>query len=78
MGGRKCLQADPRCAVEIVHYDNKGGVLLHLEYRGKATVEKNSAARFKRLLAKYLGADKATWNQWFVENIARIDDRADG
>ncbi|MEP1208723.1 MAG: pyridoxamine 5'-phosphate oxidase family protein [Rhizobiaceae bacterium] len=70
----KRLQEDPRCAVEIVHYDNQKGILLHLGFRGVATVEPSSAERFRRLLRKYLGADEARWNSWFVNNIARIDD----
>jgi hypothetical protein len=70
------LREDPRCAVEIVHFDNKNGVLLHLGFRGAATIEPSSANRFRRLLSKYLGEDEATWNAWFIENIARIDDPA--
>jgi hypothetical protein len=68
------LLRDPRCAVEIVHYDNAGGVLAHLGLRGRATVEAMSPLRFRRLLAKYLGPEEADWNAWFVRTIARIDD----
>ncbi|NKB53379.1 MAG: pyridoxamine 5'-phosphate oxidase [Rhizobiaceae bacterium] len=68
------LQDDARCAVEIVHYDNAEGILLHLGLRGEASVEASSSSRFKRLLSKYLGEDESSWNNWFVENIARIDD----
>lgn len=67
------LQQDPRCAVEIVHFENTAGVLLHLGLRGRAVVEVSDAARFKRLLERYLGPDEANWNQWFIDNIARID-----
>ena len=67
------LAADPRCAVEIVHYDNEAGILAHLGLRGTGSVEPACAARFRRLLAKYLGPDPATWNGWFVANVARID-----
>jgi len=65
---------DARCAVEIVYYDNAGGVLAHLGLRGAASVEPMSAPRFRRLLAKYLSPDDASWNPWFIENVARIDD----
>jgi general stress protein 26 len=67
------LAADPRCAVEIVHLDNVGGILLHLGLRGSATVEPMSPDRFRRLLARYLGPE-AGWNTWFIENVAGIDD----
>ena len=73
-GSVRRLEQDPRCAVEIVHFLNEDGILLHLGLRGRASVEMSSAERFRRLLAKYLGHDEAYWNAWFVENIARIDD----
>lgn len=69
----KRLAADPRCAVEIVHFVNEEGVLLHLGLRGSASIEPICPDRFKRVLRKYLG-DEARWNEWFIENIARIDD----
>lgn len=68
------LTADPRCAVEIVHYDNAAGILAHLGLRGRATVEPMSADRFRRLLRKYLGANETAWNPWFLLNVAAIDD----
>ncbi len=68
------LTDDPSCAVEIVRFDNAAGVLLHLGLRGRAEVRPMDQARFRRLLAKYLGPDEATWNPWFIERIARIDD----
>lgn len=68
------LTADPRCAVEIVRFDNAAGILLHLGLRGRATVVPMDAARFRRLLAKYLGPDQGAWNPWFIDNVARIED----
>lgn len=67
------LSRDPRCAVEIVHFDNPAGVLLHLGLRGAATVEPMDPDRFRRLLKKYLGGED-TWNLWFIQTIATIDD----
>ncbi|SIS59495.1 Pyridoxamine 5'-phosphate oxidase [Roseivivax lentus] len=68
------LAQDPRCAVEIVHFDNAAGLLLHLGLRGRAAIRPMDAGRFRRLLAKYLGPEERDWNAWFIENIARIDD----
>jgi hypothetical protein len=68
------LLADPRCAVEIVHYDNAGGILAHLGFRGRATVVPMDTARFRRLLSRYLGANPLHWNPWFIDNVATIDD----
>lgn len=67
------LLHDARCAVEIVDYDNAAGVLRHLGLRGRATVEPMDAARFRRLLTRYLGPQDG-WNRWFVDSVARIDD----
>ncbi|EDQ04809.1 hypothetical protein DSM14862_01683 [Sulfitobacter indolifex] len=69
------LKADPRCAVEIVHFDNEAGILLHLGLRGRASIEQMNAMRFRRLLAKYLGPDEGCWNPWFIQNVAAIDDQ---
>ena len=68
------IEADPRCAVEIVDYDNAGGILRHLGLRGRATVEPNDPERFRRLLRRYLDPDPVRWNAWFVENVARIEE----
>lgn len=57
-----------------MHFDNESGILLHLGFRGRATIEASSASRFKRLLSKYLGHDERAWNRWFIDHIARIDD----
>jgi hypothetical protein len=68
------LASDPRCAVEIVHYDNAAGILAHLGLRGRAAVGPMSPPVFRRLLAKYLGPDEGAWNPWFIENVAAIED----
>lgn len=67
---------DPRVAAEIVDFDVAGGRLLHLGLRGRAEVLAMDVARFKRLLAKYLGRDEAAWNPWFIDKVARFDDPA--
>ncbi len=67
------IAADPRVAVEIVQFDNTGGVLRHLGFRGRATLEPMNPELFRRLLTRYLGAPE-TWNPWFIEEIARIED----
>lgn len=68
------LESDRRCAVEIVDFRRDDGILLHLGLRGRASVEPMCPERFRRLLDRYLGPDRSTWNPWFIENIARIED----
>lgn len=67
------IEADPRVAVEIVDYDNAGGILRHLGFRGRATIEPMNPDLFRRLLTRYLGPPD-TWNDWFIAEVARIDD----
>lgn len=68
------IARDPRIAVEIVQYDNAGGILRHLGLRGRAMIEPMDPALFRRLLARYLGPDEAAWNPWFIDNVAKIED----
>ncbi|MEM7722319.1 MAG: pyridoxamine 5'-phosphate oxidase family protein [Pseudomonadota bacterium] len=68
------IAEDPRVAAEIVDQDVEVGRLLHLGLRGRAEVTAMDVPRFKRLLAKYLGPDEASWNPWFIEQIACFDD----
>jgi hypothetical protein len=68
------LSADPRCSVEITEFDAEAGVLRHLGLRGRAEVLPMDSVLFRRLLAKYLGPDPATWNAWFIDTVARPDD----
>ncbi len=68
------IAEDPRIAAEIVEFDNEAGILLHMGLRGKAEVLPMDAARFRRLLAKYLGPKEADWNPWFIDEVAQIDD----
>lgn len=67
------VSENPNVAVEIVDYDNTAGILRHLGLRGQATVEPMDKALFRRLLRRYLGPEE-TQNQWFIDNVARIDD----
>lgn len=68
------LAQDGAVAAEIVEFDHVSGRLLHLGMRGVAQLQPMEAARFRRLLAKYLGPDEASWNPWFIDQVARIDD----
>jgi len=68
------IERDPRVAVEIVDYDNGRGVMRHLGFRGRASVELMDEALFRRLLSRYLGNDESLWNAWFIETIAQVSD----
>lgn len=66
----KRLAADPRCAIGVVDFDAKAGILRHVGVRGRAEIGGMDKARLHRLLLRYLGPDEAGWNAWFYDNVA--------
>ncbi|MFD1341140.1 pyridoxamine 5'-phosphate oxidase family protein [Litorisediminicola beolgyonensis] len=67
------IAANAEVSVEILDYDNGAGRLRHLGLRGQAEIHPMDPPFFRRLLARYLGPEP-TWNRWFIETVARIDD----
>lgn len=69
----KRIQADGRCAVGIVDFDLKRGLLKHVGFRGFAVVEKLDRERLERFLNRYIGTPPE-WNKQFKANIIdRLD-----
>jgi hypothetical protein len=58
----KRIDREPQCAVGIVDFDRRHGVVQHVGMRGQATVEPFDQARAKRLLRRYLGENEAEWD----------------
>ena len=67
------LERDPRCAIGIVDFDLTTGLVQHVGFRGRATIEKLDEEREKRLLARYLGPDEARWDTRFRESLGDAD-----
>lgn len=65
----KRLRIEPSCAVSIVDFDVERGVLRHVGIRGRAEIYPLDRTRLDRLLARYLGPDRQTWNNWFKSNV---------
>jgi nitroimidazol reductase NimA-like FMN-containing flavoprotein (pyridoxamine 5'-phosphate oxidase superfamily) len=63
------LEREPRCAIGIVDFDLTTGLVQHVGFRGRATVEKLDRGREKRLLARYLGSDETQWDSRFRESL---------
>jgi len=59
------VEADARCAVGIVDFDRRTGLVQHVGMRGRATVEPFDAQRARRLLTRYLGSDDRAWDDRF-------------
>jgi Pyridoxamine 5'-phosphate oxidase len=59
------IEADARCAIGIVDFDRRSGLVQHVGMRGHATVEPFDAERARRLLTRYLGPDDREWDARF-------------
>jgi nitroimidazol reductase NimA-like FMN-containing flavoprotein (pyridoxamine 5'-phosphate oxidase superfamily) len=67
------LERDPRCAIGVADLDLRTGLVQHVGFRGRATVERLDTARATRLLARYLGADEERWDARFRESLGDLD-----
>jgi hypothetical protein len=65
----KRIEADPRCAIGIVDFDLRRGLLQHVGMRGTAVAVPLDDDRLYRLLRRYLGDDRSAWDQWFKEQV---------
>ncbi|MFN7249634.1 MAG: pyridoxamine 5'-phosphate oxidase family protein [Anaerobacillus sp.] len=61
----KRIKNNPKCAVGIVDFNPKKGLVLHAGFRGTATVEPFVETIANRLLSRYLGADMNGWDPRF-------------
>lgn len=68
----KRIEREPHCAVGIVDFDRRRGLVQHVGMRGRATVEPFDEARSKRLLRRYLGENEAEWDA--ARFLAFMDD----
>ncbi len=66
------VERDPRCAVGIVDFDRGSGLVQHVGFRGRATLDPFDRDRARRLFARYLGENEGRWD---VERfVASLDD----
>lgn len=61
----KRIEHDPHCAIGIVDYNIKTGLVQHAGLRGKAHLKPQNTERVKRLLGKYMGT-KDRWDPRFT------------
>jgi pyridoxamine 5'-phosphate oxidase-like protein len=59
------LEREPRCAIGVVAFDCRSGLVQHVGMRGRATVERFDTDRAHRLLERYLGSDDEVWDPRF-------------
>ena len=65
----KRVEGEPRCAIGIVDFDQKTGLVQHAGFRGRATVEPYDRNRVRRLFSRYLEGEKAEWDDVFGEAL---------
>jgi general stress protein 26 len=58
----KRIEHDSRVGVGIVDFDGETGLVEHVGIRGQAAVVSHDPDRAERLLQRYLGSDKETWD----------------
>lgn len=61
------VEEEPRCAIGIVDFDRKTGLVQHAGFRGRATVESFDRDRVRRLFSRYLPGEEAAWDAVFKE-----------
>ncbi len=65
----KRVEREPRCAIGIVDFDHKTGLVQHAGFRGRSTVEPVDRNRVRRLFSRYLGVDETGWDEVFLEAL---------
>jgi hypothetical protein len=64
------IEREPSCSLGVVDFDAERGLVQHVGIRGEGSVEPFDPARAERLLARYLGPDRADWDPRFSEYVA--------
>ena len=56
------VREEPRCALGIIDFDRERGLVQHVGFRGRASIESYDVERARRLLTKYLG-EEGRWDE---------------
>lgn len=67
------IEREARCAIGIIDFDRASGLVQHVGFRGRATVEPFDVARARRLLSRYLGNDESVWDKRFLRTLTGQD-----
>jgi nitroimidazol reductase NimA-like FMN-containing flavoprotein (pyridoxamine 5'-phosphate oxidase superfamily) len=67
------IEGEPRCALGIVDFDVKTGLVQHVGFRGRAHLLPHDRERLQRLLSRYLGPKTEDWDERFVEILGDED-----
>jgi Pyridoxamine 5'-phosphate oxidase len=67
------IERDPRCAIGIVDFDGRRGLVHHVGMRGTGSVEQFDPGRARRLLARYVGEREDDWDRRFLKTLEDPD-----
>jgi hypothetical protein len=65
------IERDPRCALGVVDFKRKDGLVHHVGMRGRASLEPFDPERARRLLERYVEGPKHTWDPRFRATLER-------
>ncbi len=68
----KRIEREPLCAIGVVDYDVSTGLVQHVGFRGRASLEPHDPERMTRLLGRYMGQID-DWDSRFVEILDDTD-----
>jgi pyridoxamine 5'-phosphate oxidase-like protein len=66
------ISAEPRCALGIVDFDISKGIVQHVGFRGRASLEPHDRDRMEKIFTRYMGESK----QWDSRFVKILDDMA--
>ena len=66
------ISAEPCCALGIVDFDISKGVVQHVGFRGRASLEPHDRDRMERVFMRYMG-DPRGWDSRFVKILDDMD-----
>lgn len=68
----KRLEANPACAVGVVHFKPDKGIVQHVGIRGYAYIEPHNLTKVKKLLCRYMGEEER-WDSRFKAIIGDVN-----
>jgi pyridoxamine 5'-phosphate oxidase-like protein len=66
------ISAEPRCALGIVDFDVSKGLVQHVGFRGRASLEPHDRNRMEKVFTRYMGEPQG-WDSRFVQILDDSD-----
>jgi pyridoxamine 5'-phosphate oxidase-like protein len=66
------IAAEPRCALGVVDFDISKGMVQHIGFRGRASLEPHDRNRMEKVFTRYMG-EVIKWDPRFVKILDDAD-----